>query len=79
MAHFDTDLVNGPIDRVSAAGIFLTLQRQALVQGVSLRQPPIEPNTCCGRGCHGCVWEGYFAAVSFWREDAILVLETNTD
>jgi hypothetical protein len=30
---------------------------------------------CCGRGCNGCVWEGYFAAVAYWRDEALLILE----
>ena len=34
------------------------------------RAPPPPPTTCCGRGCNGCVWEGYYAALEFWREDA---------
>jgi len=34
------------------------------------RPPPPPPTTCCGRGCNGCVWEGYYAALEFWREDA---------
>lgn len=38
--------------------------------GVPLRKPPPLPTTCCGRGCNGCVWEGYFDAVMGWLEDA---------
>ncbi|WP_294251096.1 oxidoreductase-like domain-containing protein [Propionivibrio sp.] len=35
-----------------------------------MRQPPPVPNTCCGRGCNGCVWQGYFEALSYWRDQA---------
>jgi hypothetical protein len=34
------------------------------------RAPPEPPTTCCGRGCNGCVWEGYFTALNYWREEA---------
>ncbi|MBK7356476.1 MAG: oxidoreductase [Propionivibrio sp.] len=37
---------------------------------LSMRQPPPVPNTCCGRGCNGCVWQGYFEALSYWRDQA---------
>ncbi|MDH4376044.1 MAG: oxidoreductase-like domain-containing protein [Ramlibacter sp.] len=37
---------------------------------LSLREPPPEPTSCCGRGCSGCVWESYFYAVAWWLEDA---------
>ncbi len=46
------------------------VQAQASHAGITLRQPPPIPTTCCGRGCNGCVWEGYFDAVTWWLEDA---------
>jgi hypothetical protein len=35
------------------------------------RPPPPEPTTCCGRGCNGCVWEGFYEALHHWRVDAL--------
>nr|WP_239024461.1 oxidoreductase-like domain-containing protein [Ramlibacter humi] len=58
-------------------------QARAHVQGVraalssrslALRAPPPEPTTCCGRGCNGCVWEGYEEALARWLDDARAVL-----
>nr|WP_222622817.1 oxidoreductase-like domain-containing protein [Ramlibacter cellulosilyticus] len=43
-------------------------------RGISFRAPPPEPTTCCGRGCSGCVWEGWYAAAGWWCEDAEAVL-----
>jgi hypothetical protein len=43
-------------------------------QCLTLRAPPPEPTTCCGRGCNGCVWEGWLAAVNYWRDDASMLL-----
>ena len=43
-------------------------------QGLALRPPPAEPTTCCGRGCNGCVWEGFADAAEYWRQEALLVL-----
>ena len=42
------------------------------------RGPPAEPTTCCGRGCNGCVWEGYVAAVEYWRSDLVTALNADT-
>jgi hypothetical protein len=38
--------------------------------GHHFREPPPEPTTCCGRGCNGCVWESYEAALMWWYEEA---------
>ena len=38
--------------------------------GHDFREPPPEPTSCCGRGCNGCVWEGYETALMWWYEEA---------
>lgn len=40
----------------------------------TLRPPPPVPDTCCGRGCNGCVWQGYYEALAYWREQARALL-----
>ncbi|MEX8195085.1 oxidoreductase-like domain-containing protein [Comamonas guangdongensis] len=51
-------------------------QGRAAAADMTLRRPPPEPTSCCGRGCNGCVWEGYYGALSFWLEDAAAALAT---
>ena len=45
-------------------------QERLQAAGHTFRDPPPEPTSCCGRGCNGCVWEGYDAAVQWWLEEA---------
>ena len=52
-------------------------QGRATAAGRTLRNPPPEPTCCCGRGCNGCVWEGYYGALGFWLEDAAEALASN--
>ena len=61
-------------DLPSARAMFKRLQAQATQQGQTLREPPPEPTTCCGRGCNGCVWEGWYDAVLYWQQEAELIL-----
>lgn len=59
----------------TAQAVFDALGAEAAARGVTLREPPPPPTTCCGRGCNGCVWEGFYAAATYWRDEALLVLE----
>lgn len=61
-------------DKESAQTMFRLLQDAAMAKGLNLRMPPQEPTSCCGKGCNGCVWEGYYEAVLYWRDEALLIL-----
>ena len=63
------------VDGATAQQMFQSLQQRAADRGIALRNPPPEPTTCCGRGCNGCVWEGFLDAAEYWRQEALLQLQ----
>lgn len=54
------------------------MQQQLESAGLDFRAPPDEPTICCGRGCNGCVWEGYDDALVWWFADAKQELAAQT-
>lgn len=60
-----------PVNDLAEAQVLIARIRALLAaHGLPLRPPPPTPTACCGRGCNGCVWQGYFAALLYWRDQA---------
>ena len=71
-------LADLPTARALIAHLRHLAQQQGLPLDTALRPPPPEPTTCCQRGCNGCVWEGFYAALAHWRTDALALLRAPT-
>ena len=71
-APYEEALLQRPVHEAQGARLLIEAGLQVLQQhGLTFRSPPSEPTTCCGRGCNGCVWEGYVDAVEYWRIDLL--------
>jgi hypothetical protein len=72
------DLVLGDLPAAQALVAHLRglARRRGFDLDSALRAPPPEPESCCGRGCNGCLWESYFTALRYWRDDACDRLES---
>ncbi|WP_446719582.1 DUF1653 domain-containing protein [Hydrogenophaga sp. OTU3427] len=64
-----------PQDLPGAHALVAHVTRLLREAGLAHRASPPEPDTCCGRGCNGCVWEGFYDALGFWREDAAALID----
>ena len=66
----------GRAQRQAVRKAIADFQARLQAAGHDFREPPPEPTSCCGRGCNGCVWESYEAALIFWYEDGGALLSS---
>lgn len=72
------DVVDAASARALIDALGVRLRNAGIEPGETFRHAPPEPTGCCGRGCNGCVWEGYYAALQWWREDALEAIAHRT-
>lgn len=58
-------------DLASAQAAIAAVLAWGQTTGQAIKPPPAEPVGCCGRGCEGCVWLGWFGALERWRTAAL--------
>ena len=63
-----------PASLAEAEAQIAAIRERLAGRGLAHRNPPPPPTACCGRGCNGCVWEGFYAALGWWRDDARALL-----
>jgi hypothetical protein len=61
-----------PASLGEARALVRAVLERAGALGVVLAPPPLEPDNCCGNDCVGCVWDGYYAELIYWRDEALL-------
>ena len=74
--HEDGVFDPGRAQRQAVRKAIADFQLRLHTAGHDFREPPPEPTSCCGRGCNGCVWESYEAALLFWYEDGGALLSS---
>ena len=74
MSSHASPLYQTPRTLAEAESMIASIRADLCARGLSMRAPPEVPDSCCGRGCSGCVWEGYYAALLLWRDDAAHLL-----
>ena len=77
-SHDDGVIDPGRAQRQAVRASIAQMQQQLESAGLDFRAPPDEPTICCGRGCNGCVWEGYDDALVWWFADAKQELAAQT-
>lgn len=61
-----------PSAPAEARALVAAVQARATQRGVALSPVPPEPDNCCGTGCIGCVWDGFYADLGYWRDESVL-------